>query len=38
MARLGRCFFPLLHQAGNHLHGFAQAHVVGQTAVQAQIF
>ena len=29
---------PFLEQAGNDLQGFAQAHVVRQTGVQAQVF
>ena len=30
------CLLSLLHQAGNHLHRLAQAHVIGQTAIQPQ--
>ena len=32
------CLLPLLEQAGNDLQGFAQAHVVRQTGIQAQVF
>jgi hypothetical protein len=35
LLRLGQ--FPLLHQTGDYLDGFAQAHVIRQTAVQAQL-